>query len=220
MLSDINFKVRDFRVSTMFVWLGMCCCRNQRENEEDKKREELCPLPSGVQGLGMGLRDMRSKKKGNQKVSNWRNGQRIEIYFFQAAAAVVSFWWWCFNWGFSQTIREPLWISGKHVPWNQMCNLSCFLLSSNSDHLISFHFVLLMFTYVFMAFITEDWFRWLVVYSLQLDHMFSLFFLWALDGVLDYCCRCVQNDFIEEGFCFHEAVISISCSISLLGVSL
>uniref|UniRef100_A0A1J3GTH2 Peroxisome biogenesis protein 19-1 n=3 Tax=Noccaea caerulescens TaxID=107243 RepID=A0A1J3GTH2_NOCCA len=45
--------------------------RNQREDGEEKKKkkEELSPLPSGVQGLGMGLPDMRSKKKGNQKVS-------------------------------------------------------------------------------------------------------------------------------------------------------
>lgn len=50
----------------------MCCCRNQREDGEEKKKkkkEELSPLPSGVQGLGMGLPDMRSKKKGKQKVS-------------------------------------------------------------------------------------------------------------------------------------------------------
>lgn len=48
----------------------MCCCRNQREvQEEEKKKEDTSPLPSGVQGLGMGLPDMRSKKKGKQKVS-------------------------------------------------------------------------------------------------------------------------------------------------------
>lgn len=49
----------------------MCCCRNQREaqEEEKKKKEETVLLPSGVQGLGMGLPDMRIKKKGKQKVS-------------------------------------------------------------------------------------------------------------------------------------------------------
>ncbi|CAH8259170.1 unnamed protein product [Arabidopsis lyrata] len=45
--------------------------RNQREaqEEEKKKKEETVLLPSGVQGLGMGLPDMRIKKKGKQKVS-------------------------------------------------------------------------------------------------------------------------------------------------------
>jgi len=50
----------------------MCCCRNQREaqeEEEKKRKEETVLLPSGVQGLGMGLPDMRSKKRGKQKVS-------------------------------------------------------------------------------------------------------------------------------------------------------
>ncbi|CAH2055202.1 unnamed protein product [Thlaspi arvense] len=43
----------------------------QREDEDGKKKmkEETGSLPSGVQGLGMGLPDMRSKKKGKQKVS-------------------------------------------------------------------------------------------------------------------------------------------------------
>ncbi|XP_010463798.1 PREDICTED: peroxisome biogenesis protein 19-1-like [Camelina sativa] len=50
--------------------------RNQREAQEEekkkkkkKKKEETSSLPSGVQGLGMELPDMRSKKKGKQKVS-------------------------------------------------------------------------------------------------------------------------------------------------------
>ncbi|KAF8045261.1 hypothetical protein N665_5317s0002 [Sinapis alba] len=43
----------------------------QREDEEgnEKKKIEPSPLPSGVQGLGMGLPDMRIKNKGKQKVS-------------------------------------------------------------------------------------------------------------------------------------------------------
>ncbi|CAN8269714.1 unnamed protein product [Cochlearia groenlandica] len=45
--------------------------RNLKEEEErkkKKKKEEMGPLPSGVQGLGMGLPDMRIKKKGKEKV--------------------------------------------------------------------------------------------------------------------------------------------------------
>lgn len=38
-----------------------------REQTSDKK--ESPSLPSGVQGLGLGLPDLRSKKKGKQKVS-------------------------------------------------------------------------------------------------------------------------------------------------------
>lgn len=39
-------------------------------NEETGKRKEIAAsLPSGVQGLGMGLPDLKSKKKGKQKVS-------------------------------------------------------------------------------------------------------------------------------------------------------
>ncbi|XP_010258938.1 PREDICTED: peroxisome biogenesis protein 19-1-like isoform X2 [Nelumbo nucifera] len=34
-----------------------------------EKKEDKPPLPSGVQGLGIGLPDLRSKKKGKQKVS-------------------------------------------------------------------------------------------------------------------------------------------------------
>ncbi|KAL1211504.1 Peroxisome biogenesis protein 19-1 [Cardamine amara subsp. amara] len=44
--------------------------RNQREDGNKKKeKEDRDPLPSGIQGLGMGLPDMRSKKKGKQKIS-------------------------------------------------------------------------------------------------------------------------------------------------------
>jgi peroxin-19 len=44
-------------------------------NEENRKQKEeekgtcLPSLPTGVQGLGMGLPDLKSKKKGKQKVS-------------------------------------------------------------------------------------------------------------------------------------------------------
>ncbi|XP_010549746.2 PREDICTED: peroxisome biogenesis protein 19-2-like isoform X1 [Tarenaya hassleriana] len=38
-------------------------------DEEDEKSKEPGPLPTGVQGLGMGLPDMRSRKKGKQKVA-------------------------------------------------------------------------------------------------------------------------------------------------------
>ncbi|XP_010525027.1 PREDICTED: peroxisome biogenesis protein 19-2 isoform X2 [Tarenaya hassleriana] len=40
---------------------------------DEKKEKELNPLPSGVQGLGMGLPDMRNKKKGKQKVAKEEN---------------------------------------------------------------------------------------------------------------------------------------------------
>ncbi|CAH8388295.1 unnamed protein product [Eruca vesicaria subsp. sativa] len=42
----------------------------REEGEVDKeKKQEPSPLPSGVQGLGMGLPDMRIKNKGKKKVS-------------------------------------------------------------------------------------------------------------------------------------------------------
>ncbi|XP_010453956.1 PREDICTED: peroxisome biogenesis protein 19-2-like [Camelina sativa] len=37
--------------------------------KQDGDKRETEPLPSGVQGLGMGLPDMRSKKKGKQKIA-------------------------------------------------------------------------------------------------------------------------------------------------------
>lgn len=37
--------------------------------EPNGNKEESPSLPSGVQGLGMGLPDLRTKKKGKQKVS-------------------------------------------------------------------------------------------------------------------------------------------------------
>ncbi|XP_010525026.1 PREDICTED: peroxisome biogenesis protein 19-2 isoform X1 [Tarenaya hassleriana] len=45
----------------------------QRSGGDEKKEKELNPLPSGVQGLGMGLPDMRNKKKGKQKVAKEEN---------------------------------------------------------------------------------------------------------------------------------------------------
>ncbi|XP_018486795.1 peroxisome biogenesis protein 19-1 isoform X1 [Raphanus sativus] len=56
-----------------FKDLNLAQSRNHSEDEEGsekkKKKEEPSPLPSGVQGLGMGLPDMRIKNKGKQKVS-------------------------------------------------------------------------------------------------------------------------------------------------------
>ncbi|XP_058766539.1 peroxisome biogenesis protein 19-2-like [Vicia villosa] len=40
-----------------------------RTGEESTNKKESPSLPSGVQGLGLGLPDLRSKKKGKQKVS-------------------------------------------------------------------------------------------------------------------------------------------------------
>lgn len=40
-----------------------------RTGEETTNKKESPSLPSGVQGLGLGLPDLRSKKKGKQKVS-------------------------------------------------------------------------------------------------------------------------------------------------------
>lgn len=45
------------------MFLVMCSCRS------GDGAESRAVLPSGVQGLGMGLPDLRSKKKGKQKVS-------------------------------------------------------------------------------------------------------------------------------------------------------
>ncbi|KAH7549619.1 hypothetical protein JRO89_XS13G0056900 [Xanthoceras sorbifolium] len=39
------------------------------EGNETQKKQESGSLPSGVQGLGMGLPDLKSKKKGKQKVA-------------------------------------------------------------------------------------------------------------------------------------------------------
>lgn len=39
------------------------------EGNGAEKKQESASLPSGVQGLGMGLPDLKSKKKGKQKVS-------------------------------------------------------------------------------------------------------------------------------------------------------
>ncbi|KAJ8775326.1 hypothetical protein K2173_020330 [Erythroxylum novogranatense] len=38
-------------------------------NEESKQQDSSPSLPTGIQGLGMGLPDLKSKKKGKQKVS-------------------------------------------------------------------------------------------------------------------------------------------------------
>ncbi|KDP39871.1 hypothetical protein JCGZ_03402 [Jatropha curcas] len=38
-------------------------------NKENKQQESSASLPMGVQGLGMGLPDLKNKKKGKQKVS-------------------------------------------------------------------------------------------------------------------------------------------------------
>lgn len=43
--------------------------RRSCEGNGAEKKQESAPLPSGVQGLGMGLPDLKSKKKGKQKVS-------------------------------------------------------------------------------------------------------------------------------------------------------
>ncbi|CAH8381050.1 unnamed protein product [Eruca vesicaria subsp. sativa] len=43
--------------------------RDEVVKKEDSGKEEIEALPSGVQGLGMGLPDMRTKKKGKNKVS-------------------------------------------------------------------------------------------------------------------------------------------------------
>lgn len=45
------------------MFFVLCSCRN------GDGAESRAVLPSGVQGLGMGLPDLRSKKKGKQKVS-------------------------------------------------------------------------------------------------------------------------------------------------------
>lgn len=47
------------------VWFA---CRSGEGNGREK-RQEYGTLPSGVQGLGMGLPDLKTKKKGKQKVS-------------------------------------------------------------------------------------------------------------------------------------------------------
>lgn len=44
-------------------------CRNGGVKKEEGGKKETESLPSGVQGLGMGLPDMRSKKKGKQKIA-------------------------------------------------------------------------------------------------------------------------------------------------------
>lgn len=41
-----------------------------KETKEDQKQQQPPPLPSGVQGLGLGLPDLRTKKKGKQKLSS------------------------------------------------------------------------------------------------------------------------------------------------------
>lgn len=44
-------------------------CLRSGEPAATNKKESPSSLPSGVQGLGMGLPDLRTKKKGKQKVS-------------------------------------------------------------------------------------------------------------------------------------------------------
>ncbi|CAK9173222.1 unnamed protein product [Ilex paraguariensis] len=41
----------------------------QRIGDGDGTKQECFPMPSGIQGLGMGLPDLRTKKKGKQQVS-------------------------------------------------------------------------------------------------------------------------------------------------------
>ncbi|XP_045792202.1 peroxisome biogenesis protein 19-1-like isoform X1 [Trifolium pratense] len=50
---------------SFFVYL----CVVIRTGEQTSKKNESPSLPSGVQGLGLGLPDLRTKKKGKQKVS-------------------------------------------------------------------------------------------------------------------------------------------------------
>ncbi|XP_056867245.1 peroxisome biogenesis protein 19-1 isoform X3 [Raphanus sativus] len=52
-----------------FKDLNLAQSEDEEGSEKKKKKEEPSPLPSGVQGLGMGLPDMRIKNKGKQKVS-------------------------------------------------------------------------------------------------------------------------------------------------------
>lgn len=40
-----------------------------RKEEKEEKQEKLA-LPTNIQGLGLGLPDLKSKKKGKQKVAN------------------------------------------------------------------------------------------------------------------------------------------------------
>lgn len=47
----------------------MDLCRNGGVKKEEGDKKETESLPSGVQGLGMGLPDMRSKKKGKKKIA-------------------------------------------------------------------------------------------------------------------------------------------------------
>ncbi|PWA87721.1 Pex19 protein [Artemisia annua] len=50
-----------------FQTLNLASASSQRDNEGNKA--EASSLPSGVQGLGMGLPDLRSKNKGKQKAA-------------------------------------------------------------------------------------------------------------------------------------------------------
>ncbi|KAL3497488.1 hypothetical protein ACH5RR_040220 [Cinchona calisaya] len=52
-----------------FQSLNLTSSAQRSGNNEGNKQEESSSTPSEVQGLGMGLPDLRSKKKGKQKVS-------------------------------------------------------------------------------------------------------------------------------------------------------
>ncbi|XP_021731612.1 peroxisome biogenesis protein 19-1-like [Chenopodium quinoa] len=43
---------------------------SSQRNEENEEKEEKLSLPTNVQGLGLGLPDLKSKKKGKQKANN------------------------------------------------------------------------------------------------------------------------------------------------------
>lgn len=73
----LNFELRALRITLKnqhFNIVGVVIsfngfCRNEGVKKEDGGKEEMESLPSGVQGLGMGLPDMRTKKKGKNKVA-------------------------------------------------------------------------------------------------------------------------------------------------------
>lgn len=57
----VIFLIFNFIIIIVFVH-----CRSKEATEN---KQESPSLPSGVQGLGLGLPDLRTKKKGKQKVS-------------------------------------------------------------------------------------------------------------------------------------------------------
>lgn len=69
-ISPSKILLRGFvlwHLSSLNVSLSFACDRDKDATEA--RQEEPPALPAGVQGLGMGLPDLRSKKKGKQKVS-------------------------------------------------------------------------------------------------------------------------------------------------------